>query len=31
VVIQGMSERFWKKKKHPIMKHNKPKPGPEDL
>ncbi|WP_462324708.1 efflux RND transporter permease subunit [Desulfoplanes sp.] len=31
VVIQGMSEHFWKKKKNPVMEHNKPKPGVEEL
>ena len=31
VVIQGMSERFFGKKKNAIMKHNKPKAGIEEL
>ncbi|MFA7165213.1 MAG: multidrug efflux RND transporter permease subunit [Desulfoplanes sp.] len=31
VVIQGISERFFGKKKNAIMKHNKPKMGLEDL
>ncbi|MDD4649530.1 MAG: multidrug efflux RND transporter permease subunit [Desulfoplanes sp.] len=31
VVIQGISERFFGKKKNAIMKHNKPKVGIEDL
>ena len=31
VVIQGMSERFFGKKKNAIMKHNRPKAGVEEL
>lgn len=31
VVIQGMSERFFGKKKNAVMKHNKPRAGVEEL